>query len=83
MTADLAVVLSDLLRASLDGERVRLPPRAERRVIALMVELAELMGVETVIADATTHDQTRHMDDTTPASVEIVWESDPTRTIEM
>lgn len=43
---DTATVLGDLLRAALDDCRVRLPPLTQRKVLARMVELAEVMGVE-------------------------------------
>lgn len=46
---DTATILGDLLRAALDDERVRIPALAERRVVARMVELAEIIGVEIVM----------------------------------
>lgn len=42
---DIERVLSDLLRASCDDIRLRLPPLAERKLLDRMVELCELMGV--------------------------------------
>lgn len=43
---DIEAVLSDLLHASLDDCRVRLPPLTERKILARMVALAECAGVE-------------------------------------
>jgi hypothetical protein len=51
----LALLLGDLLRASLDDERIKLPTLAEQRLVARMVELARIAGVQLVDPDRGVH----------------------------
>lgn len=50
MSTQIADVFNDLLLASLDDTRIRLSPMAQRRLLDRMVELAEVAGLEIVIA---------------------------------